>query len=166
MLPSGSPRGEVLAVASIKACFQVFAKVVQSGEPTPSLRSVVVSRPDSVTPREAFLRASVGESSVRTEARQREVGPTFDACQSGGAAATANANRKPATRDVKSVAKKSAVWKSVIPQAEARGLFFASTCRANLSRMACQPWRWTSGAFSDSASNVSVTRTPSAFSEN
>jgi hypothetical protein len=31
-----------------------------------------------------------------------------------------------------------------------------------LVNIACQPWRWTSGSFSDSASNVSLTRTPLA----
>ena len=42
-----------------------------------------------------------------------------------------------------------------------RTVAFASTCLANLSRIACQPWRWISGLFSDSGSNVSLTRIPS-----
>jgi hypothetical protein len=47
-----------------------------------------------------------------------------------------------------------------------RAQFFASTCRPKLSRMACQPRRWSSGGFSVSASKVSFTRTPAACSTN
>jgi hypothetical protein len=68
---SSVPR-ETLANLSITGhlrCFsdQPVAEIVQCGEPTPTLRSVVGSRSDSVTPRLTALAASGNESSPRSQ---------------------------------------------------------------------------------------------------